>query len=80
MSAKPDDIDITAGGVLPNYFFVDCKNCAFSAGNFLSKAEADRESRELHGRCPECGGDVQVEKRVAQIHSVSDTVYMRITF
>jgi predicted nucleic-acid-binding Zn-ribbon protein len=80
MSAKPNSIDITAGGVLPNYFFVDCKNCAFSAGNFQSETDADREKRKIYGKCPECGSSVAVEKREAEIHYLPNRPNLKVTF
>ncbi len=80
MSAKPNSIDLMTGGVLPNYFFVDCKSCAFSAGNFLSEQDAERERRKIHGKCPECGGDMAAEKRTAEIRPYLEGVFTRITF
>ncbi|HNW04602.1 MAG TPA: hypothetical protein PLP20_02815 [Oscillospiraceae bacterium] len=78
MSAKPNSIDLATGGVLPNYFFVDCKSCAFSAGNFQSEAQADREMLKIHGKCPECGGDVTIEKRAAEVRPYPEG--LKITF
>ncbi len=80
MSARLNSIDIAAGGVLPNYFFVDCKNCAFSAGNYQLKTDADRERRKIYGKCPECGSDVAVEKREAEIRYLPDRSHLKATF
>lgn len=80
MSAKPNSIDIAAGGVLPNYFFVDCKNCAFSAGNYQSRTDADRERLKIYGKCPECGCDVEVERREAEIRYLPNISRTGVTF